>query len=144
MKVSVVMTGMVTTCRPCDTLADAAVIMRDINVGICPIVDEDGKLIGVITDRDITVRAISQGLNPNDVCACDFMTPAPITVDEDMSVEDAAERMMTHQVRRLPVVDDLGLVVGIVSLGDLAVDVGEAEMIAETLEQISEPTHSGR
>lgn len=141
MKVSEVMTTEVMVCKPTDTLADAAAMMRDLNVGICPVVQDD-RLIGVITDRDITVRAIAHGLDPNTSHVKDFMTPSPIVIEPDVNVEDAAEMMMMHQIRRLPVVDDKGKLVGIVSLGDLAVDVGEAEMIAETLEEISEPVRS--
>jgi CBS domain-containing protein len=143
MKISEIMTTEVMTCKPTDTLAEAAAMMRDLNVGICPIVQDD-KLVGVITDRDITVRAIAQGFDPNTAQVKDFMTPSPITVEPDTNVEDAAEMMMMHQIRRLPVVDERGKLVGIVSLGDLAVDVGEPEMIAETLEEISEPVRSER
>lgn len=141
MKVSEVMTTEVMVCKPTDTLSDAAAMMRDLNVGICPVVQDD-RLIGVITDRDITVRAIAQGIDPNTYHVKDFMTPSPIVIEPDVNVEDAAEMMMMHQVRRLPVVDERGKLVGIVSLGDLAVDVDEPEMIAETLEEISEPVRS--
>lgn len=138
MKVSECMTTDVMTCKDTDKLADCAVMMKELNVGAIPIVDESGTLAGIITDRDIAVRAVAKGIDPNEAQVGDYMTPSPITVEPETNVEDAADLMADNQIRRLPVVKD-GLIVGIVSLGDLAVDVGEPEMLAECLEKISEP-----
>lgn len=138
MKISDVMTTDVMTCRPDDSLADSASMMKEMNVGIIPIVDDRNNLVGVLTDRDITVRAVAKGLDPNQAKVADFMTPSPLTVEPETNIGDAAELMADNQVRRLPVVKDNKLV-GIVSLGDLAVDVGEPELIEEVLERISEP-----
>lgn len=138
MKISDVMTTDVMTCRPDDSLADSASMMKEMNVGIMPIVDDRDNLVGVLTDRDITVRAVAKGLDPNQAKVADFMTPSPLTVEPETNIGDAAELMADNQVRRLPVVEDNKLV-GIVSLGDLAVDVGEPELIEEVLERISEP-----
>ena len=139
MKIDEVMTREVTTCKPNDSLADCATMMRELNVGAMPIVDDNNKeLVGIITDRDIAVRAVAKGEDPNEAQAGRFMTPRPITVEPDTNVEDAAELMASNQVRRLPVVQH-GKLVGIVSLGDLAVDLGEEELVAETLEAISVP-----
>ena len=138
MKIADIMTPDVMTCRETDKLADCATMMRELNVGVIPVVGDNGNLIGIITDRDIAIRAVSKGISPNEAEIGDFMTPSPITIEPEMNVEDAADLMADNQIRRLPVVKD-GRLVGIVSLGDLAVDVGEAEMLAEVLEKVSEP-----
>lgn len=142
MKVEDVMTHNVMTCRDSDLLVDCSRMMKELNVGAMPVVDDQGSLIGIITDRDITVRATATGADPNQARVGDFMTPSPITVHPDINVEDAAEMMANAQIRRLPVVDDNGTLIGIVSLGDLAVDVGEADLLAEVLERVSEPVRS--
>ncbi|MHB1190880.1 MAG: CBS domain-containing protein [Armatimonadota bacterium] len=139
MKVSEVMTQNVMTCRETDTLESVAAMMKELNVGDIPVVNENENLVGIITDRDIAVRAVAIGANPSEAQVGDFMTPSPVSVSPDTNVEDAADLMADVQVRRLPVVED-NRVVGVVSLGDLAVDVGEVELVAETLERISEPT----
>ena len=138
MKVADCMTSDVMTCRDTDNLTDCATMMKEMNVGAIPVLDNNDGLVGIITDRDITVRAVARGVDLSEDQVGDFMTPSPITVEPETNVEDAADLMADNQVRRLPVVKD-GKLVGIVSLGDLAVDVGEAELLAETLEKISEP-----
>jgi len=138
MRVDEVMTKDLMTCSDSDSLSEAATMMREINVGSLPIVDDSGDVIGIITDRDITVRAVARGVDPVMAQVIDFMTPNPVTIAPDADVEVAAEIMASAQVRRLPVLQDDRLV-GMVSLGDLAVDVGEEEMLAETLERISSP-----
>ena len=139
MKVSEVMTTDVATCWIEDTLSGCAENMRHLNVGAMPIVDSDNHVRGIITDRDIAIRAVARGADPNQATIGQFMTPDPVTVLPDVSVEDAASIMAEQQVRRLPVVDQNGCLLGIVSLGDLAVDIGEAELLAEVLEKISTP-----
>lgn len=138
MKISDVMTPDVATCRETDILSDCATTMRELNIGAIPVVDESSNLVGIITDRDIAVRAVALGFEAYNSQVGDFMTPNPITVEPEIDVEDAADIMADSQIRRLPVVKDNKLM-GIISLGDLAVDVGEAEMLAETLEKISIP-----
>ena len=138
MRVDEVMTKDLMTCSDSDSLSEAATMMREINVGSLPVVDDSGDIIGIITDRDITVRAVARGVDPVMAQVIDFMTPNPVTIGPDADVEVAAEIMADAQVRRLPVLQDDRLV-GIVALGDLAVDVGEEEMLAETLERISSP-----
>lgn len=138
MKVKEVMTTDVMTCKDTDKLVDCARMMRELNIGSTPIVDDKNNLIGMLTDRDITIRAVANGVDVNNAVVGDFITPSPITVEPDINVEDAAEMMADNQVRRLPIVEN-GSLVGIVTLGDLAVDVGEADVLAETLEKISEP-----
>jgi len=138
MKVSDVMTSEIITCSPNERLSDCARMMKDLNIGITPVVDQDEKLVGVITDRDIAVRAVSRGEDLSKATVGQFMTPSPTTVDTNSNVEAAADLMAGAQVRRLPVTQN-GKLVGIVSLGDLAVDIGEAELMGEILERISTP-----
>jgi CBS domain-containing protein len=138
MTINEVMTKDMVTCRDTDSLSDAASLMREISVGSLPVMDEVGSLIGMITDRDIAIRAVSTGVDPVLSQVGDFMTPNPLTISPDSSLEIAAEMMANAQVRRLPVIQD-GQLVGIVSLGDLAVDLGEEELLAETLGRISMP-----
>ena len=141
MIVSDVMSTEVGTVKDNDNLVSAASLMLDLNVGALPVVNDGGALAGIITDRDITIRATAKGANPFSANVADFMTTNPLSITADADVEEAADLMADAQIRRLPVVQD-GQLMGIVSLGDLAVDVGEDEMIAETLECISEPVHS--
>lgn len=139
MNVRDVMTTDIMTCMDTDTLSNCATTMKKMNIGSTPVVNAQGDLVGIITDRDITIRASSEGISPNDAKVRDFMSSSLITVDPNTNVEDAAIMMADNQIRRLLVTSD-GRLVGIVSLGDLAVDVGEEELVGETLESISRPT----
>jgi len=138
--VSQVMTTDVVSCAIGDPLSRCADNMRHINVGAMPIIDNDNHVRGIITDRDIAVRAVASGVDPNQATVGQFMTADPVTILPEVTVEDAAGIMGEQQVRRLPVVDQNGCLLGMISLGDLAVDVGEEAMIAEALEEISVPT----
>jgi CBS domain-containing protein len=139
MKLREVMTKDVKTCKIDDKLSDCANWMKEYNVGFMPVVDKNGQLVGAITDRDIAIRAVAKNVDLANANVGSYMTPNPIVADQNWDVEDVADLMADNQVRRLPVVQD-GLLIGIVSLGDLAVDVGEAELVAETIEKISIPT----
>lgn len=119
-------------------LDKAAERMRDLNVGSLPVCDSD-RLVGIITDRDITVRAISLSLDPATTRVADVMTPVIHSCFEDQRIEEAAALMKEKQIRRLPVLDRNRRLVGIVSLGDLAVEVGDDALSGDTLEKISEP-----
>jgi len=135
MKISEVMTPNPRTVAPGDSLQAAARVMRDEDAGAVPVV-EDGRVTGVLTDRDIVIRAVADGdfqAKVSDICSDDI-----VTCDPEMSTAEAAELMSEHQVRRIPVVDDDEKLVGIVSLGDLAVKEGRDSRMGETLEQISE------
>lgn len=135
MKVSDVMTPNPRTCQPNSTIQDAAMIMRDEDTGAVPVV-EGGRVVGMVTDRDIVVRCIAGGGGPSsplrEVCSGDL-----VTVEPGMSAAEASELMAEHQIRRLPVVENDRLV-GIVSLGDLAVKLGKDRKTGDTLENISE------
>jgi CBS domain-containing protein len=135
MNVRDVMTSSPRTCAPSDSLQSVAQVMRAEDTGVVPVV-ENGKLFGLVTDRDIVVRGVAEGMPPTEpvrrVCSvADIITATP-----DMSTKDAERLMSEHQVRRLPVVEN-GRLVGILSLGDLAVKEGKDSRTGDTLESIS-------
>ncbi|MET8677408.1 CBS domain-containing protein [Streptomyces sp. NPDC004647] len=113
-----VMTPAVTSVRPDASLVEAAELMRTQDIGDV-LVAQDGALVGMLTDRDITLRAVAEGVDPLTVSAQSVCTPAPVTVRPDDPVSTAAALMRTHAVRRLPVVED-GHPLGMLSIGDLA------------------------
>jgi CBS domain-containing protein len=117
------------------TLADAARMMRDLGVGALPVCGDDDRLKGMVTDRDIVVRAVAEGQDPQQVTAGELAGGKPVTIGADDSVEEALRTMAGHQVRRLPVIDGHDLV-GIVSLADVARALPE-EKVGEVLEAIS-------
>jgi CBS domain-containing protein len=119
-------------------LDKAAERMKDLNVGSLPVCDND-RLVGIITDRDITVRATSLSLDPATTRVADVMTPVIHFCYEDQDIEEAAALMKEKQIRRLPVLDANRRLVGIVSLGDLAVQGRDDSLSGETLEEISKP-----
>ncbi|MGP3982276.1 CBS domain-containing protein [Streptomyces sp. KR80] len=113
-----VMTPAVTAVRPDASLVEAAQLMRAQDIGDV-LVAEDGRLIGMLTDRDITLRAVADGVDPLTVSAQSVCTPEPVTVRPDDTVSTAVTLMRTHAIRRLPVVEN-DLPMGMVSIGDLA------------------------
>ncbi|WP_190055206.1 CBS domain-containing protein [Streptomyces echinoruber] len=114
-----VMTPGVAAVRPDASLVEAARLMRTQDIGDVLVADDD-SVVGVLTDRDITVRAVAEGLDPQEVSVKAVCTPQPVAVGPHDRVTEAAALMREHAVRRLPVVED-GLPVGMVGLGDLAV-----------------------
>jgi CBS domain-containing protein len=132
-----VMTRDVQTLTPDDTVMLAAQAMDELDVGAIPVCDGD-RLIGMITDRDIAVRAVAQNLAGETTRLEDVMTDEPLTCYEDQSVEDVLETMREAQLRRLPVIDQHRRLVGIVSLGDLATSAGDDDA-GDTLKAVSEP-----
>jgi CBS domain-containing protein/uncharacterized protein (DUF2267 family) len=136
--ISDVMTREVEVVNPDDTLTAAAEMMRTLNVGPIPVCDGE-KLVGIITDRDIVVRAVAQGMDPSDTRVSQAMTDQVECVFADEDIEVAAWRMREEQIRRILVVDHDKKLVGIVSLGDIAQAMGEDEA-GQTLEAISEPS----
>ena len=102
-----------------DTLTDAARKMRDLNVGALPICGDDNRLKGMLTDRDITVRAVAEGMDPSSVKVSDFADQKPVTIGADDSLDEALRTMTEHDVRRLPVIDGHDLV-GMISQADIA------------------------
>ena len=139
MKVKDIMSTDVDTVAPESTLRDAAERMNALDVGVLPVCAND-RLVGVVTDRDITVRATAEGLDPFATQVVDIMSKDDlITCFEDQDVEEAARIMSDKQVRRLPVLSHDRRLVGIVSLGDLALDTGDPRGSGETLKESSQP-----
>ena len=134
MNIRDVMTSNPRTVSPSDTIQNAARIMRDEDTGAVPVV-ENGRPVGMVTDRDIVVRAVANGELNRPVR--DVVSGNVITADPDMSTREAAELMSEHQIRRLPVVENDRLV-GIVSLGDLAVKDAHDKRTGDTLQEISQ------
>ena len=139
MKVHEIMTPGVGCTHPTATLLESAQKMRDLNVGPLPVCGDDDRLAGIITDRDIAVRAVAEGRDPKTTLVRDVMTPGIIHCYEDEDVSDAAHLMEQNQVRRLVVLNRNKRMVGILSLGDLAVDTGDEQLAGHTLEAVSEP-----
>ena len=136
MKVREIMTSEGLATATLDTtLTEIAQRMRDENVGAIPIVDDDEKLAGIITDRDIVVRAIAEGDNPEECTAEEILSQELHTIHPDADLEEAADLMASRQIRRLPVLED-DVIIGMISLGDLAVKSDEDA--SEALEDISE------
>lgn len=119
-----VMTTRLVTVTPDSTAVDAAIAMRDNNIGPVLVVD-DGKICGILTDRDITVEGVAAGKDLRTTKVIDLCTTDVQTVTPDTSIEDAVHLMQDNSIRRLPVVEH-GKPVGIVSLGDLTTDLDQA------------------
>jgi CBS domain-containing protein len=137
MYVNEVMTSNAECTQPMATLQEVAQRMKELDVGSMPVCDSD-RLAGMITDRDIAVRAVAEGGDVSTMLVRDVMTSRVIYCFEDQDIAEAAEIMQQEQVRRLPVLNREKRMVGIVSLGDLAVTANE-RLTGETLEAISEP-----
>lgn len=144
MRLKEIMTRHVECINPDDTLTRAAEMMRDLNVGCLPVCGGDDRLAGMITDRDITIRGTAEGRDPESSRVEDIMTPEITYCFENDSVDDAARIMEEKQIRRLAVLNRDKRLVGIVSLGDIAVKTGDRRLSAEALEQISEPAMPAR
>ena len=136
MKLRDVMTPNPITVPPSASIQEAARIMRDKDTGVVPIV-EDGRPVGLVTDRDIVVRAVADGGARLDGRVRDIATTELVTLEPDLSTEEAARLMGERQVRRVLVCEDDRLV-GIASIGDLAVKEGRDRRIGDTLEDISQ------
>ncbi|HEU4465279.1 MAG TPA: CBS domain-containing protein [Agromyces sp.] len=119
------------------TLAEAARMLRDLDIGSMPICGDDNRLKGMLTDRDIVVKCIASGGDPNTVTAGELAEGKPVTIGADDDIRDALRMMQEHQVRRLPVIDGHDLV-GIIAQADVARELSP-DQTAETVEQISEP-----
>ena len=135
MNIREVMTPNPQCVAPGDSIQNAARIMRDCDTGAVPVVD-NGRPVGIVTDRDIVVRAVADGGQLNRPVR-DIVSSNIVCVSPDMSTHEAADLMSEHQVRRLPVVEN-ERIVGIVSLDDLAVKEAKDRRIGDTLEHISE------
>lgn len=125
---------------PDATICEAARKMRDLDIGMLPVCDGD-RLVGSITDRDIAVRAIADGSDPLKTRVREIMTAKICYCFEDSDVEEAARIMEEEQIRRLPVLNSQKRLVGIVSIGDLAIRTHDEQLLEEVMERICEPLH---
>lgn len=138
MKLRNIMTRNVAFVHPDDTLQQAAEKMRANDVGSLPVCEGPG-VFGVITDRDITVRAVAKGCDPKMTLVRDFMSGTPVFCYDDEDVKDAARIMEKNQIRRLLVLGRDKSLAGIVSLADVALEGEDDDITARTLEGISQP-----
>jgi len=135
-------------CRRDDTAQQAAQVMRDRDCGCLPIVDDGGRVVGIVTDRDLAVRGIASGRDPN-TKLMDLMTPVASCCGPDDDLRDVEQKMVELQVRRIPIVDSGGRCVGIISQADIAIAAGRDTAITDreialVVEQISQPSGRGR
>ena len=133
-----VMTSGAECTRPDATLHEAATRMKELDVGALPVCEND-RLIGMVTDRDITVRSISAGHDPETHRVREAMTSEVFYCFEDEDVAEVTRMMSEKQVRRVPVLNRDKRLTGIVSLGDLAVETHDEQLVGGALESISEP-----
>jgi len=138
-----VMTANPRTVGPEDSLRMAAQFMDELNVGVLPVCEGE-KVIGMVTDRDIAVRGVAQGLSPDEGQVREVMSASVRTCYDDEQVDDVLDEMADVQIRRVPVLDREQRLVGIVSLGDLAEDRGQQGRVAEALRDISTPSQPDR
>jgi CBS domain-containing protein len=132
-----IMTPDVTCIGEKDSLTQAARKMAELDVGALPICGEDNRLKGMLTDRDIVVRALAQGRNPDDVTAGELAEGKPVTIGADDDVSDVLLTMSSHQVRRLPVIDGHDLV-GMVAVADVARALSDRP-VGDLVDAISKP-----
>jgi CBS domain-containing protein len=138
MKLSEIMTRNVEIIHPNDTLQTAARKMRDRNIGFLPVYDA-GELVGVLTDRDIIVRALTKGADPKTMLGRDWITSPAIFCFDDQSIDDATDLMHDNQVRRIVILKRGNReLAGVISLGDLAVNVDD-KISGDVLQSISTP-----
>lgn len=137
MKVRDIMTRNVETVRPEDSLKTVARIMRDYEIGFVPVCDGD-HVLGVVSDRDLTIRALADGVDSSSGIGQDLMTSPVVHCYDDQEINEAAQLMRDYQIRRLIVLDRTKHLVGIVSLGDVAMN-GSRVLSGEVLQSVSEP-----
>ena len=138
MELDTVMTANPATCRPDTPLRQVATMMLENDCGMIPVVDEAGAPLGVVTDRDIAVRAVAAGKDVTRCSAGDYMTSPVRSVPMDTSLADVCAAMESAQVRRLPVVDGDGRLCGVVAQADIALNANR-ERTAEVVREVSKP-----
>ncbi|MGD8393918.1 MAG: CBS domain-containing protein [Candidatus Eiseniibacteriota bacterium] len=142
MKVREIMTADCRFATPDTKLRQIAQEMKSVSIGFVPVL-EGGKLIGLLTDRDVVTRVVADAKDPDATEVREVMTPKTWTIREDQEVEEAAKLMRDKKVRRLVVLSRNGELAGVLTLGDLAVD-GPVEVAAEALQAVSEPARPAR
>ncbi|MFO7784375.1 MAG: CBS domain-containing protein [Thermodesulfobacteriota bacterium] len=142
MKVHEVMTPNIKFVHPDDSIQKAAEKMKDINIGALPVTAGD-EVVGIMTDRDIVIRSTAQGLDPEKHKVVEVVTQSIISVNEEDDIKTVADLMEDKQIRRVLVKNKEGKVTGIVSLGDLAVNI-KTKLAGEILKEVSEPAEPAR
>ena len=134
-----VMTETPVCCLPNDFVSATARVMRREDVGAVPVINDEQKkqLIGIVTDRDLAIRVVAESRDPNHTLVQDVMTSTIVVCREREDLSSAIKAMEEHQIRRVPVIDDDGRVVGIISQADVATRLHERQQTAEMLEEIS-------
>lgn len=140
MKVKDIMTRDVACLKQDDTIEQAAMLMKQYDVGSIPVCNQN-MIVGIVTDRDITVRTVAESQDPKNIKVKEVMTENPVTGTLEMDVHDAAKIMSDMQIRRLPVVDKNNLV-GIVALGDISLEPDLQDNAEMTLKNISKPNRT--
>lgn len=142
MKAQDIMTKNPTCVTPDTTLADAARLMKTENIGVVPVVESESskRLVGVLTDRDIAVRAVADGRDGATTSVGHIMSSDVRTSTVTDSVKDVMDLMGREQVRRVPVIDERGALVGIISQADIVLEAKDNKQAEKTVEQISQPT----
>ncbi len=140
MKVKKVMAKKLAFATPEMEIGKVAEMMTDYNVGAIPVVEnkDNRKVIGIVTDRDITARVVAKGKDPRQMTAKDVMSTPVVTVKQGDKIKDVARLMEKNQVRRLPVVDKNGEICGMVAQADLARNAGD-RTVADTVQKVSKP-----
>jgi len=139
MKVREIMTPNPVTCMPETSLLEVARKMEQQNCGSLPVVTTAGTgVVGIITDRDLVIRAVAKGRNPLDLTAESSMTAPAVTISDEASVDDCLELMEGKKIRRVPVVDSRGTLVGIVAQADIARHESRKE-VGELVRDVSQP-----
>jgi CBS domain-containing protein len=142
MKAQDIMSKNPTCVTPDTTLTDAARLMKTENIGVVPVVESESskRLVGVLTDRDIAIRAVAEGRDGTTTSVGHIMTSNVRTSTATDSVADVMELMGREQVRRVPVIDERGDLVGIISQADIVLEAKDDKRAEKTVEQISQPT----
>ena len=137
------MTPSPTCCQPDHTVVEVAEIMQREDVGLVPVIDETThKLIGVLTDRDIVLNVVAAGRDARSTAVSEVMTTDPASCQEHDSIESVMHHMAARQVRRMPIVDSDGAIVGIVAQADIATRLSNPRETGEVVQAISEPAMS--
>jgi len=139
LRIKDVMTPQAEVISPDATTEDAAALMKTLDIGVLPVCDEEG-LVGILTDRDLVVRVLAATRDPKAMLVGEAMTPSVVYCFDDDDVEHAATVMAGQQIRRLPVLDKNRKLVGIVSVGDIAVNTQDHQLTGKVLEDVSQPS----
>lgn len=132
-----VMTKDPASCNASETVTKVASLMKQHDVGSVPVAESD-RLVGIVTDRDIVLKVVAAGRNPEQTSVRDVMTPNPVCCREDDDLEHALKLMKERQVRRMPIVDGSGRLSGIIAQADVATRVNKDAKTGELVEAISE------